>query len=107
MVGDATVGDRRGIRDRREHGGGDDGRRGASEKQGTSTLVFVLRSLALIVVLVVVIVFTLRNTRPVFATRGTLAEELRKRAPVAAEVLASADSTPIERFMATEKFREE
>jgi soluble lytic murein transglycosylase-like protein len=43
----------------------------------------------------------------VFATRGTLAEELRKHSPGAAAVLASVDSTPIERFMSTAKFREE
>jgi soluble lytic murein transglycosylase-like protein len=67
----------------------------------------VLRSIALIVVLIIVIIFTVRNTRPVFATRGTIGEELRKRAPEAAAVLAPTDSAPIERFMATEKFRAE
>ena len=105
MAGDVTAGERRTNRERREHGGGDAGRRGAPET--TSPLVYVIRSLALICVLMLVIVFALRNTRPVFATRGTLAEELRRHAPTAAEVLASADSTPIERFMVTEKFREE
>jgi soluble lytic murein transglycosylase-like protein len=64
-------------------------------------------SLALIAVLVVVIVFTVRHTRPVYATRGTLAEELRKRAPEAAAVLAPVDTTPMDRFMASDKFREE
>src|SRR5687767_4381529 len=103
MSGDGNAGERRENGDRRERGNG--GRRGA--KKETSTLTYVIRSLALICVLLVVIVFTVRNTRPVFATRGTLGEELRKRAPEAAAVLAPVDSTPIERFMATEKFREE
>ncbi|MEO6527346.1 MAG: transglycosylase SLT domain-containing protein [Gemmatimonadaceae bacterium] len=107
MAADVTASDRRSSRDRREHGGADDGRRGATASEETSTLAYVLRSLALICVLLVVIVFSLRHTRPVFATRGTLAEELRRRAPMAAEVLASADSTPIGRFMATDKFRDE
>jgi hypothetical protein len=103
MAGDENAGERRERSDRRERGDG--GRRGV--KTETSTLTYVIRSLILVCVLLVVIVFTVRNTRPVFATRGTLGEELRKRAPEAAEVLAPVDSTPIERFMATEKFREE
>ena len=103
-VGESTAEERRAPRDRREHGG-DRGRRGATP--GTSPLVYVIRSLALICVLLIVIVFTLRHTRPVFATRGTLADELRRHAPGAAEVLTSADSTPIARFMTTDKFREE
>lgn len=95
--------ERRTGRDRRAHG--DEGRRVARERP--STLAYLLRSLAIIVVLLVVIVFTVRHTRPVFATRGTVADELRRRAPGAAEVLAPEDSTPIEQFMATDRFREE
>jgi hypothetical protein len=95
--------ERRTGHDRRAHG--DEGRRAPRER--TSTLSYVLRSLALVVVLLVVIVFTVRHTRPVFATRGTVADELRRHAPGAAAVLAPDDSTPIERFMATDKFREE
>jgi hypothetical protein len=105
VAGDVSAGERRTNRERREHGGGDAGRRGTPD--AISPLVYIIRSLALICLLMLVIVFALRNTRPVFATRGTLAEELRRHAPTAAEVLASADSTPIERFMSTEKFREE
>src|SRR4051812_39321436 len=89
--------DRRDRGDRRAHADG--GRRGPAKK--TSPLEYLLRSLAAIVVLVVVILFAVRSTRPVFATRGTLGEELRKHAPEAAAVLAAADSSPIERFMAT------
>ncbi|MDB4882550.1 MAG: Lytic transglycosylase catalytic [Gemmatimonadetes bacterium] len=104
MEGDASAGERRTRADRRAHRD-ESGRRGA--KTSTSPLVYVIRSLGLACVLLIVIVFTLRHTRPVFATRGTLGEELRKHAPGAAEVLASADSAPIERFMATGKFRDE
>jgi len=95
--------ERRSRSDRREHGDG--GRRGPVKK--TSPLEYIVRSLVAVVVLVVVIVFAVRHTRPVFATRGTLGEELRKHAPEAAAVLAAADSSPIERFMATAKFRDE
>jgi soluble lytic murein transglycosylase-like protein len=106
MDGDATANDRRTNRERREHG--DEGRRGTrAPPSPTSPLMYVIRSLAAICVLLIVIVFALRQTRPVYATRGTLAEELRKHSPSAAAVLASADSTPIDRFMATDKFREE
>jgi hypothetical protein len=103
MTGDVGEGERRRGAERREHG--EDGRRG--KRESTSPLSYVLRSLALIAVLVVVIVFTVRHTRPVFATQGTVAEELRKRAPEAAAVLAPADNAPMDRFMATDKFREE
>jgi hypothetical protein len=106
MEADVTAGDRRANRERRERGGSGGERRGA-RKAPTSSLMYVARSLAAICVLLIVIVFALRHTHPVYATRGTLGEELRKHSPVAAEVLASADSTPIERFMATDKFREE
>jgi soluble lytic murein transglycosylase-like protein len=54
-----------------------------------------------------VIVFTIRHTRPVYASRGTLAQELRKHAPEAAAVLIDTDSTPMQRFLASEKFRDE
>jgi soluble lytic murein transglycosylase-like protein len=43
----------------------------------------------------------------VYATRGTVAQELRKFSPEAAAVLVDSDSTPMERFMATGKFRDE
>jgi hypothetical protein len=107
MEGDVTAAERRANRDRREHGGADGGERRGARKAPTSPLMYVMRSLAAIVVLLIVIVFALRHTRPVYATRGTVGEELRRHSPVAAQVLASADSTPIERFMATDKFREE
>jgi hypothetical protein len=104
MAVDGVDGDRRAHRDRRDREGG--GRRGQSVAP-TSTFSYLLRSLGLIAVLVVVIVFTVRHTRPVFATRGTLGEELRKHAPEAAAMLAPADTSPIGRFMASEKFRQE
>ena len=66
-----------------------------------------MRSLVAVCVLVLVIVFTVRHTRAVYSARGTVAQELRKRAPVAAAVLIDNDSTLLDRIMATEKFRDE
>ena len=95
--------ERRQSGDRRERPAG--GRREA--KRGSSTLLYVAHSLVLVAVLVCVIVFTVRHTRPVYATRGSVVQELRKFSPSAAEVLVDTDSTPTERFMATAKFRDE
>ncbi|MFL5606806.1 MAG: transglycosylase SLT domain-containing protein [Gemmatimonadaceae bacterium] len=67
----------------------------------------VLRMLGAIVVLVLVIVFAVRYTRPVYATRGTLGEELRKRAPDVASVVAPGDSSDVDQLMATPKFQQE
>ena len=102
MSDDLTSNERRHAGDRRA--GHSPGRR---EQRRTSTLEYVVRSLVLALVLVLVIVFTVRHTRPVYASRGTVAQELRRRAPEAAAVLVDNDSTPMERFMATEKFRDE
>jgi hypothetical protein len=102
--GSETSGDRRTISDRRE-GGEASGRRGA--KRATSPMAYVLRSLGAIAVLVLVIVFTVRSMRPVYATRGTLGEELRKRAPDVASVIAPGDSSDVDQLMATPKFQEE
>lgn len=96
--------DRRSSGDRRE-GGPQDGRRGA--KRGTSPLTYVLRSLGAVLILLGVIVYAVRLTRPVYATRGTLGEELRKHAPEVAEVLDPADSSAIDAFVQTPKFQEE
>jgi hypothetical protein len=93
---------RRHARDRRSHPS--EGRR---TPRRTSTLEYVVRSLVLVAILVMVIVFTVRHTRAVYATRGTVAQELRKRAPVAAAMLIDNDSTLLDRVMATEKFRDE
>jgi hypothetical protein len=104
MEGRDISGDRRQEGDRRE--GGDAGsRRGA--KRATSRLVYALRTLGAIVVLVLVIVFTVRSMRPVYATRGTLGEELRKHAPNVASVIAPGDSTQVDQLMATPKFQQE
>jgi soluble lytic murein transglycosylase-like protein len=103
MTDVASTTDRRTGSDRRANGDG--GRR--DRKESTSALAYVVRSLGLVAVLVVVIVFTVRHTRPVFATRGTVGEALRKRAPGAAAALAPVDSSPMERFMASAKFRDE
>jgi hypothetical protein len=93
--------------DRREHATGADRRGG---KKATSRVRYVLRSLGLIVILLLVIVYTVANTRPIFATRGTLGEELRKHAPEVAAALSPADSAHsvnVDRLMATPKFQEE
>jgi hypothetical protein len=95
--------DRRETADRRE-GSAQGGRRGA--KRATSPLMYVLRSLAAIVVLLGVILYALRVTQPVYATRGTLGEELRKHAPEVAKVIAPGDSA-LEQFVTTAKFQEE
>jgi soluble lytic murein transglycosylase-like protein len=100
---DQGASDRRTRANRREHG--DDGRRGAGRQ--ASALSYVLRSVAAVLVLVGVIVFTVRHTRPVFATQGKIGDAFRRHAPNAAAVLAPSDSAPIDRFIATERFREE
>src|SRR5215211_42014 len=94
--------ERRHASDRRAQPGG-----GRRAPRRTSTLAYVARALVLVLALTGVIVFTIRHTRPVYATRGTLAQELRKHAPEAAAVLIDSDSTPMQRFLASEKFREE
>jgi len=95
---------RRSVSDRREQSS-DGGRRG--EKRPTSAFVYVLRSLALIVVLLGVIVYTVANTRPIYSTSGTLGDELRKHAPGVAAAIAPGDSSHIDQLMASPKFREE
>lgn len=57
--------------------------------------------------LVIVIVGTVRLMRPVYATRGTLGDELRKHAPGAAKAIGAGDSTDVDQFMATAKYQEE
>jgi hypothetical protein len=103
MSNDVTASERRDRTDRRERNS--DGRRGGRRRP--STLSYILQSTVAVLVLLGVIIFTVRHTRPVYATRGTVAEELRRRAPEAAEVLVPVDSTPLQRFLATEKFRDE
>jgi hypothetical protein len=99
-----NAGDRRQASDRREGSSGAE-RRGAKRK--TSTLSYLLRALGAILVLVGVIIYTMRVTKPVFATRGTLGDELRKRAPEVAAVIAPLDSSAIDQFTQTAKFQEE
>ena len=98
-------GDRRTRDDRREHGGERADRRGRS--RSTSPLQYVLRSLAAIVLLVGVIVFTVSHTRPVYATRGTLAEELRKNAPGLAATLAPSDTSEVARLVASPEYQQQ
>jgi hypothetical protein len=95
--------------DERRHSGDRRSRRteGRRTPRRTSPVEYVLRSLVLVAVLVMVIVFTVRHTRAVYATRGTVAQELRKRAPVAAAMLIDNDSTLLDRVMATPKFQDE
>jgi len=95
--------ERRAGSDRRADGDG--GRR--ERKPRASGLRYVLHSLAAIGVLLVVIIFAVRHTRPVYATRGTVAEELHKRAPVAAAVIAPVESSTVARLMASPKYQEE
>jgi len=98
--------ERRQGSDRRAGGTEGEGRRGRKQ---TSMLAYVLRSLAAVVVLVFIIIFAVRHTRPVYASSGTVMEQLRKRAPVAAAVIAPApvESTTVARLMASPKYQEE
>ena len=108
MDGEGNAGDRRERRERREGVQPDEatsGRRGA--KRGTSPLMYVLQALGSVVVLVAVIVFAVRSMHPVYATRGTLGDELRKHAPGAAAAIGAGDSTNVDKLMATEKFQQE
>ena len=73
----------------------------------TSPLVYVLRSIGLIVVLVLVIVYAVENTNPIYAGHGTLAEGLRKRGSESPAPIAAGDSTQIDQLMATPKFEAE
>jgi soluble lytic murein transglycosylase-like protein len=70
-------------------------------------LSYVLRSLAIVGVLLFVILFAVRHTRPVYASSGTVMERLRKRAPVAAAVIAPVESSTVARLMASPKYQEE
>jgi soluble lytic murein transglycosylase-like protein len=91
--------------ERRAGGAGDaEGRR---ERKRTSALAYVLRSLGAIVVLLFIIIFAVRHMRPVYASSGTVVEQLRKRAPVAAEVLAPVESSTVARLMASPKYQDE
>lgn len=98
--------DRRTRDDRRGQGGG-----GSSERRGRrkslSPLQYVLRSLAGAVVLVGIIIFAVRHTRPIYATRGTLADELRKHAPGVAATLAPADTSEVARLMVTPEYQQQ
>ena len=96
--------ERRTGADRRASAGEGGGRR---ERKRPSALSYVLRSFAVIAVLLIVIIFAVRHTRPVYATQGTVAEELHKHAPRAAAVLAPVESSTVARLMASPKYQEE
>jgi len=98
--------ERREGADRRANAGEGGGRR---DRKPPSTMSYLLRTLALVGVLVLVIVFAVRSTRPVYASSGTLVEQLRKHAPVAAAVIAPApvESTTVARLIASSKYQEE
>jgi hypothetical protein len=100
--GGGNADERRQSGERRESGG-EGGRRRA--KRTSSALPNVLRSLGAIVVLLGVILYAVRMTRPVYATRGTLGEELRKHAPEVAAAIG--DSSAIDQLMATPRIRAE
>ncbi|MEP6618163.1 MAG: transglycosylase SLT domain-containing protein [bacterium] len=96
--------DRRVAGDRRERPG-DDVRRHV--RKPASPVVYVLRSLGLIIALLGVIYYALENTRPIYAGRGTLAEELRKRSDAIPAPVAAGDSSQTDQLMATPKFQDE
>jgi hypothetical protein len=96
--------ERRTGADRRAGGTEGGGRR---ERKQTSLLAYALRSVAIVVVLLFVIIFAVRHTRPVYASKGTVVEQLRKRAPVAADMIAPVESSTVARLMASPKYQEE
>ena len=89
----------------RRDGVNEAGRRGGTKKP--TLLVSVLRSLGLVVVLVLVIIYTVMNTKPIYSTSGTLGDELRKHAPGVATAINGNDTSHIAQLMATPKFQEE
>ena len=101
---DGQVPDERRQRTERRADGEQPGRRG---KKRPSPLVYVLQAVVAIVMLLAVIVLAVRSMHPVYATKGTLGDELRKHAPEAAAALGAVDSTNVDRLMATAKFQEE
>jgi hypothetical protein len=109
MHGGDDAGDRRQRTDRRAQGGEEagEGRRGGTHAGGNSPLTRIVRAIGAVVALVIVIVATLRMMHPVYATRGTLGDELRKRAPGAAAAIGAFDSTNVDKLMATPTFQEE
>jgi hypothetical protein len=106
VTDDENAGDRRQGRERRDGPlPAESGRRGATRAIGP--LGYLLRAVGAIVVLVAVIVFAVRNMNPVYATRGTLGDELRRHALGAAAGIGAGDSTNVDRLMATDKFQSE
>ncbi len=96
--------ERRAQGERRDDGG-DGGRRGGTKKP--TPLLTVLRSIGLIVVLLLVIVYAVVNIRPIYSTSGTLGEELRKHAPGVAAAINGNDTSHIAQLMASPKFQAE
>jgi hypothetical protein len=96
--------ERRSASERRD-GVSEAGRRGATKKP--TPLMTVLRTVGLIAVLLLVIIYTVMNTRPIYSTSGTLGDELRKRAPGVASAIGGNDTSHIAQLMATPKFQEE
>lgn len=76
-------------------------------RRHASALGYLVRVVASIVVLAGIIVYTVRIMRPVYATRGTLADELRRHAPAVAAAIAPGDSTQLDQLMASPRFLEE
>lgn len=97
--------ERRHEGDRREHDNGATNRRGV--RKTSSALRYVLQSAGVAAVLLLVIIYTVRNTRPIYTTRGTVGEELRKRAPEIAATIAPKDSSEVARLLATPRYQQE
>lgn len=99
-----TVGEGRGAGDRRARSAELEP---AMRHKPVSPITTVLRTLGLIVVLLLVILYAVLNTNPIYAGRGTLAEELRKRSEEIPAPASPTDSIRTERLMSTPKFRAE
>ena len=96
--------ERRIERERRDGAKAGD-RRGGKKKP--TPLLYVLRSIGLIVVLMLVILYTVMNTRPIYSTGGSLGDELRKHAPGVATAINGNDTSHIAQLMASPKFQDE
>ena len=105
MVPEKDLAPERRSRGERRDDGGEAGRRGGAKKP--TPLVYVLRSVGLIIVLLLVIVYAVANTRPIYSTGGTLGEELRRHAPGLATAINGNDTSHIAQLMASPKFQAE
>jgi hypothetical protein len=106
MTDEGVTPERRHESDRRANATGAGERRGAKKKI-TSPMMYVLQSLAAIALLVGIILYTVRNTRPIYTTQGSGGEVLRKIAPRLAAAIAPKQPSTVEQILASPKYQAE